>query len=71
MATAVSNTKLMQAINKNHLETITRLTILETSLADIPARVTALEHLKYQVLGGVAVLSTMISIAIDWFRKHA
>lgn len=68
---AVSNTKLMAAMHKNHEETITRLTKLETALYDIPQRVTALEHLKYQILGGVSVLTTIISLAVSYLRRHS
>jgi hypothetical protein len=71
MAAAISNTKLMQAINKNHEDTITRLTKLETALADVPQRVTALEQLKYQILGGVSVLTTIISLVVSYLRRHS
>lgn len=71
MARAVSNTALMDKLNSIHLETSNRLTSLETALSSLPERVTTLEHLKYQILGGVAVLSTLVTLAIDWFRKHA
>ena len=43
------------------LDSTSRLVRIETIVADIPKRVSALEHFKWQLLGGVAVVSAACS----------
>ena len=52
------HSKLMQAYI---LDSISRLVRIETIVEDIPKRVTALERFKWQLLGGVAVVSAACS----------
>ena len=43
------------------LDSTSRLVRIETIVEDIPKRVTALERFKWQLLGGVAVISAACS----------
>lgn len=70
-ARQVSNASLSRQISDNHIDTVARLVSLETRLKDLPERVSALEHLKYQILGGVSVLTTIISLVVSYLRRHS
>jgi hypothetical protein len=62
--------KLAEMIADNHVETVQRLTRLETQLDGIPARVTDLEHFKYKILGISTGISTMAAMAVAWLKRN-
>jgi hypothetical protein len=45
-------------------ETRDRLIVLETTTARIPERVTALERMKWQILGGASVISAAVAYVL-------
>ena len=70
----ISNFDLLQSINHNHVETVQRLTALETSLKGVPERVTALEQTKYYAHGiyaaVAAIFSTAVTLLVHWFKRN-
>jgi hypothetical protein len=53
--------KHTQAVQSFMFDSTSRLVRIETLVEDIPKRVTALERFKWQLLGGVAVISAACS----------
>lgn len=50
-----------EEVKEHMVDTRDRLMRLETSLADVPKRVGALEKFKWQMLGAVGVISAAVS----------
>lgn len=65
--------RLTTIITDNHVETVQRLTRLETQVVDLstlPARVTALEHLKWKLAGMATAISTLFAAGFEYFKPH-
>lgn len=62
--------RLAEIITENHLETVERLTRVETQITGIPERVTDLEHFKYKLLGINTALSVFAAGAVAFFKRH-
>jgi hypothetical protein len=65
--------KLTSIITDNHVETVQRLTRLETQVVDLstlPARVTALEHLKFKIVGMATAISTLCAAGFELFKSR-
>jgi hypothetical protein len=66
---------LTQMITDNHVETVQRLTRLETQVVGLPSlaeRVTMLEHMKFKILGMAAAIGAIFGAAVELFRiRHS
>ena len=65
--------RLTNLITDNHVETVQRLTKLETQVVDLstlPARVTALEHLKFKIAGMATAISTLCAAGFELFKPR-
>jgi hypothetical protein len=65
--------KLTEVITANHVETVQRLTRLETQVVDLstlPARVNALEHFRFKLAGMATAISVACAYAFDFFKSN-
>jgi hypothetical protein len=64
--------RITQIITTNHVETVQRLTKLETQLDGLPERVTLLEHMKFKVMGMAAAIGALFAAAVELFKiRHS
>lgn len=60
----VTNGRLAEIVNENHLEIVERLTAVETELKGLPAKVERLEAHRNWLTGAIAVLSSVFAYLI-------